>query len=154
MEVFGGEFDAYAEVIWDAGGAEQVLTPDTVEPERIVVTLPSALCDTARTVPVAIEQTADGRCATVDYCEALDWGGHDDWVLPIVKELSRIVDSGRVDPAIDPVSFPWTQVWWFWSSSVYAGATGYAWLVGFGIGVVYYYDEGYGSRVRCVRRGP
>lgn len=58
------------------------------------------------------------------------------WRLPNVKELGSIVDRSRVNPAIDPAAFPATSSGWYWSSSPYAGDSGYAWVVGFDYGVV------------------
>ncbi len=254
VEVFGAGFvnDANTKVIWDVGASEQELTPTTIEEDRIVATLTADLFDTAREVPVTVEQTADGRCATVDFtlggvlpdtgqtscydndyeitcpaegedfwgqdaqfgwdlhvtpaarfersepvadepvvfdnitqlewqgcaagqggldcgagsaselswqeaadhCEALDWGGFDDWRLPSAKELAGIVDAGRYDPSIDEAAFPGTPGDRFWSSSVRADAPSYARYVAFDVGLVYYYDKNYDGRVRCVRRGP
>ncbi len=39
--------------------------------------------------------------AALAYCRDLTLGGHDDWVLPDVKQLYSLVDASRV-PAIDP----------------------------------------------------
>lgn len=35
------------------------------------------------------------------YCEDLNYAGFDDWRLPRPEELLSIVDSGRIDPALD-----------------------------------------------------
>ncbi len=41
------------------------------------------------------------------YCEALSYGGSDNWRLPDVTELISIVDETRAEaPAINPVYFP------------------------------------------------
>ncbi|MFO8073458.1 MAG: DUF1566 domain-containing protein, partial [Polyangia bacterium] len=253
IEIFGAGFDTDAEVIWDAGGAEQVLVPSTVEPERIVVTLPSALFDTARTVPVTVEQTADGRCASVDfvlggvlpdtgqtlcydnvseitcpasdtddfwgqdaqfgwdlyvtpaerfersepiadepvvfdnitqlewqgcasglsgadcttgtagnytwqealdYCEALQWGGFDDWRVPNVRELSTLVDRATSYPAIDLVAFPQSPDEAFWSASTYRATLSNAWTVRFHVGYELPVAKHYTRHVRCVRGEP
>ena len=72
----------------------------------------------------------------IDYCQALDLGGHDDWRLPNAKELQSIVDYERSpdttnSAAINPI-FDATKVgsevstddWgWYWTStSHYDGA--------------------------------
>ena len=36
-----------------------------------------------------------------EYCEDLNYAGFDDWRLPRPEELLSIVDSGRIDPALD-----------------------------------------------------
>jgi hypothetical protein len=88
------------------------------------------------------------------YCEALAWGGHDDWRLPNRAELMSITDDRRTSPAIDTTTFPATPSSYFWSSSSYASSTSYAWLVNFDYGNVVNVDKSYTFYVRCVRGGP
>lgn len=59
------------------------------------------------------------------------------WRLPNVKELSSIVDTSRLNPAIDPAAFPATALGWYWSSSPMVGDSHYAWVVGFDYGKVF-----------------
>ena len=77
------------------------------------------------------------------------------WRLPNIKELSSLVDDGRINPAIDPAGFPATPATWFWSSTPDAGDAAYSWYVNFGNG----YSGHHGFRVdryalRLVRSGP
>ena len=58
------------------------------------------------------------------------------WRLPNVKELSRLVDRGRINPSIDIAAFPATPSSVFWSSSPYAGNSNDAWFVDFSVGDV------------------
>ena len=58
------------------------------------------------------------------------------WRLPNVKELSRLADKSRQNPAIDSAAFPNTPSQWFWSSSPYVGSASYAWFVYFSYGNV------------------
>ena len=90
------------------------------------------------------------------YCEGLSWGGHEDWYLPSVIELSSIGNDHRTSPAIDTDAFPNTPSNYFWSSSSSAFNASNAWYVDLGLGNVYYggVKAGSGIAVRCVRRGP
>jgi hypothetical protein len=73
------------------------------------------------------------------------------WRLPNVKELSSLVDSSRVNPAIDITAFPATPSSWYWSASPFAGNAALAWGVNFGSGgVSLNLRDGYGQ-VRLVR---
>jgi Protein of unknown function (DUF1566) len=77
------------------------------------------------------------------------------WRLPTIKELQTIVDDSRLNPAIDPTTFPATPaapLVEFWSSSPLAGSTSSAWFIGFYYGS----PSNYGTvsdmhNVRCVR---
>ncbi|MDH4161917.1 MAG: DUF1566 domain-containing protein [Nitrospirota bacterium] len=108
----------------------------------------------AQTVPPATYTWEE----VITRCEdlVLPAAGYADWRLPNVKELLTIVDDTRYDPAIDPVCFPNTQSYAFWSSSTnFLSSTGaIAW------GVEFYH--GSASRnlnktmkfpARCVRGG-
>ena len=86
----------------------------------------------------------------LQYCEGLEFAGHDDWRLPNVRELQSIVDYGRWGPSIDPVFG--AEYGWYWSSSTSVSLPVLAWLVHFGGG---YVDVGLGKDyhlfVRAVR---
>jgi hypothetical protein len=92
--------------------------------------------------------------AAVAYCDGLTWGGHSDWYLPDVRQLSGIVDAGRTSPTINPTAFPATPNNWFWSSSSHWGSSSVAWGVGFSGGVVTQNTKASSYVVRCIRRGP
>jgi hypothetical protein len=93
--------------------------------------------------------------AAVAYCDGLTWGGHSDWYLPDVMQLSGIVDAGRTaSPRINPTAFPATPSTIFWSSSSHAGGGSNPWAVNFNRGIVYIYLSSDANSVRCVRRGP
>jgi len=88
----------------------------------------------------------------VDFAEALEFAGYDDWYLPEIKELETIVDYGAVGPAINATYFPNTQAGNYWSSTTYADNPDLAWYVGFNVGNVsggFKYNTCY---VRCVRQ--
>lgn len=91
-----------------------------------------------------------------DVCGSLNLGGHSDWRLPTKKELMSIVDYGIPStgpPTINATYFPNTKMSYYWSSTMSAYSTGYAWYVGFVDGVVYYHYKHSYSYVRCVRSG-
>jgi hypothetical protein len=104
---------------------------------------------------------ATGSASTIEwadavaYCDGLTWGGHSDWYLPDVMQLSGIIDAGRTaSPTINPTAFPGTPSNYFWSSSSYSGSSSSAWRVDFGYGYVNGYDKTSSRHVRCIRRGP
>ena len=67
-------------------------------------------------------------------------------------ELRTIVDFTVTSGAtIDATAFPSTPAEPFWTSSPYAGSSGYAWLVNFYYGYSVFIDVGSYDRVRCVR---
>lgn len=65
----------------------------------------------------------------IEYCEELEYGGHNDWRLPTVKELFSIVDR-RTSPAINTTYFD-TPVSSVWSSSKDVRDNNYAWITSF-----------------------
>jgi hypothetical protein len=77
--------------------------------------------------------------------------GFSNWRMPNVKQLMSIVNYQNVSPAIDGSVFPNCQSDYYWSSTVYADYTDYAWLVDFGDGYVggnFRGDYGYVRPVR------
>jgi len=92
-----------------------------------------------------------GDTATT-YCTNLSLGGYTDWRLPTIDELSGIVKSTVNNPAISGI-FQHTASNYYWSSTTYAGYSGYAWGVYFLNGNQYYDGKAVSYYVRCVRAG-
>jgi len=91
----------------------------------------------------------------IDYCEALDLGGHSDWRLPNVNELKTIIDRTKTQPAIvDGFEYVGSSNYGrYWSSSTFKGDEGNAWIVGFNNGFLDGYPKDFSRYVRCVRDG-
>ncbi len=70
----------------------------------------------------------------LDYCEALDLGGHTDWRLPTIRELGSLVDLSRWNSSIDTEFFPNTRASYYWSSTTFVDFSDGAWSVDFNDG--------------------
>ncbi len=93
---------------------------------------------------------------TVDFIQELNdakFGGHNNWRLPTVKELSSLVDVNNVGHTIDLKKFPNNQDGYYWSSTSYVLDNDYAWFVNFSDGLVYNYLKSNSFHVRAVRGG-
>lgn len=101
--------------------------------------------------------TCTGTTKSYTYAQAVDltrtFAGQSDWRLPNENELLSIVEYSTSKPALNTTVFPKTLGDWFWSSSLHAKFTGYAWIV--------YFDDGHSSSgnkfngyaIRLVRGG-
>jgi hypothetical protein len=89
----------------------------------------------------------------ITYSDNLPLAGHTDWRLPSKKELISILDYGTYNPSINKTYFPNTDSSTYWSSTIYADDTSYAWSVHFYGGGVYGYSKSGDGYVRCVRGG-
>jgi len=92
--------------------------------------------------------------ASVDYCDALDLAGYQDWRIPTIGELETLVNAGRAYPAIDTQYFPDCRSSSYWSGSTNVHYADGAWVVYFYSGYVHYYFKSSALYVRCVREGP
>ncbi len=97
-----------------------------------------------------------GRCDIEKFVQDVNAAGlcgANDWRMPSRKELTSILDLGRVNPTIDPDYFPNTPGSIFWSGSPYANYPGVAWNVNFRNGFAYNSDRSVSAVVRLVRGG-
>ncbi len=108
----------------------------------------AGLTGTACAVGVVATHTWESAVA---YCDALDWGGHQDWYLPDPYELHSLADLGRTNPAIDVSAFPATSSDKSWTSSSFAGDVLSAYSVYFLGGDVVYRPKSDKHAVRCAR---
>jgi hypothetical protein len=86
----------------------------------------------------------------LDYCANLEEDGKG-WLLPTVKQLSTLIDTGVRAPAIDIAAFPQTPNEWFWSRTARVNGLGGVWGVHFRSGLVTNFAFVGNNRVRCVR---
>jgi len=79
----------------------------------------------------------DAQSVFIATLNSQNFGGHNDWRLPTVKELSTIVDSSipYPGPTINTAYFPNTVSSYYWSSTTNAYYPFYAWGVDFGGGL-------------------
>jgi hypothetical protein len=85
-----------------------------------------------------------------NYCDALSLGGHSDWRLPTIKELSSIIHFGRNNPAIETIFFT-PSPYDYLSSTACAYDTNLAWYISFANGYVYSTSKSSSRHVRAVR---
>ena len=86
----------------------------------------------------------------VAYCEDMNLSGYENWRLPNVKEMQRIVDYAHRTPAIDTI-FKYSTVGYYWTVSSVVYYEDYAWVVNFEYGDANAYLKGANLSLRCVR---
>jgi hypothetical protein len=97
----------------------------------------------------------DTATDTEAYIKALNdakFGGFSDWRLPTAKELVRIADHSRLNPAINDAWFPNAGTSGTWTSNTGFSYTAGAWCVHLNGGVASS-DKSYPHAVRAVRDG-
>jgi hypothetical protein len=87
------------------------------------------------------------------YCDALVFGGHEDWRLPSVDELGSILDRGKYNPAVDTDKFHNVASSYYWSSTTDVRNSRNAWFVSLGYSFQSFFSKNHSTYVRCVRVG-
>jgi len=95
----------------------------------------------------------DAQSVFIATLNSQNFGGHSDWRLPTVIELSFLVDRDGYDPSINTTYFPNTVSSYYWSSTTHASNPDYAWLVYFDDGEVDNLEKSSLGYVRAVRGG-
>lgn len=90
----------------------------------------------------------------IDHCEELTLGGHDDWRLPNINELTSIVDYTSFRPSIDTSVFENTAVTPSYFTSTQYNTTGDAFSISFDQGRHSHNGRKQSLFVRCVRNIP
>lgn len=80
------------------------------------------------------DNTARTWVDSINYCEGLSLGGHDDWRMPNAKELSSIVDTTKQSPAVDTTYFAGISSDVYWSSTTYVANPWQALTINFNYG--------------------
>ena len=94
----------------------------------------------------SVPATTYTQSGAASYCSSLGSG----WRLPTMKELVTIVDPTTANPSIDGTAFPNTLASYFWTSTPFAAASGYAWIVYFSYGYTETNSVSATDLVRCV----
>lgn len=89
----------------------------------------------------------------IDDLNAANYGGHNDWRIPTIKELATIVNSEIYNASINNTFFPNTASSNYWTSTTYAYSNGDAWRVRFSSGVTEGKSKSNSYYVRAVRAG-
>jgi len=113
-------------------------------------------CDTNSATNGGNEGTCGNGTDTTDFIDTLNtsnYGGHNDWRMPTIKELSTIMNSEINEPSINQTFFPNTASLKYWSSTTYAFINSKAWCVKFGYSGVDGEDKYNSYYVRAVCHG-
>ncbi|MCP4698285.1 MAG: DUF1566 domain-containing protein [Gammaproteobacteria bacterium] len=87
------------------------------------------------------------------YCESLVLDGKSEWRLPLIDELSRVIDYSQNYPATNTNIFPEMHFSRYWSGSTDIHDMTYAWYVNFIDGFVFEFSKDASYHVRCVHNG-
>lgn len=91
--------------------------------------------------------------SALTYCEELTLGGHLDWRLPNIKELTTLLDDSTDRPEINTTYFPNAISSWYWSSTTGNFSGSGARYVDFTWGSINSITKSGNEYTRCVRGG-
>lgn len=112
--------------------------------------LSGSACETG----TALRGTWSGALAAAVTANAASYKGFTDWRVPNKNELESLEIIDSFNPSIDAVAFPGTPTNdYFWTSTSYAPAPVYAWLVSFAYGEISATYKASARYVRLVRSG-
>lgn len=100
---------------------------------------------------------SDFEALALNWAEALLYmnehnkSGDGNWRLANIRELSTLVETRCVNPAINVEVFPGTPPMHVWASSPYHFYTHYSWYVDFGYGTANYDERIRDKGLRLVR---
>ncbi|MCP4697561.1 MAG: DUF1566 domain-containing protein [Gammaproteobacteria bacterium] len=129
-------------------------TSDSMEPSTyLAAESTDTVMDTVRNLVWQRQTDGNSRHWTEakSYCSSLYLAGYDDWRLPSIEELKRIIEYSDFEPVINTDLFPNAYPRWYWSGSAHAYYAGSAWGAMFYSGSVGHAGKSDPGYARCVR---
>ena len=136
-----------------AFGDDRDFTVKTENDQRVIVAGNRMWEDSPHSVGA---ENQVGFYGAQDYCNALNYGGYDDWRVPSRHELAEMLNYGKVgqDNMFDDI-FNYRSGANYWTSqekkSAGGNGSGLGWSISFSDGGVHDRDKGVAYNVRCVR---
>lgn len=101
----------------------------------------------------ATKSTMKDWKGAMDFCQALQLAGHDDWRLPTIKELESVITPlSRYNPTVKDTFKNVGGSGYYWSSTEDESDTLSARMMNFKRGYDYINYKTYKRYVRCVRK--